>query len=129
MHCVFIWIMTIKQGIFSLSLLEYLTDLKDSLSSLSLIFYMCLFPVIPDFLPWSHFTHPLLVSSWCLEGLFKLLTAQWGLSGHLDCVCLGKCQALMSILFNVMETENAQLLPWLINAYFCCLNVSIHSEF
>lgn len=35
----------------------------------------------------------------------------------------------MSILFNVMETESAQLLPRLINAHFCCLNVSIHSGF
>lgn len=53
------------QGIFSLSLLEYLADLKDkdSVPSLQLIFYVCLFPVIPPFLPWSSFTHPLIVPS------------------------------------------------------------------
>lgn len=70
--------MTIKQGIFSLSLLEYLTDLKDSLSSLSLIFYMCLFPVIPGFLPWSRFTHPFIDCCKCdngLEAMFVFLSA------------------------------------------------------
>ena len=66
-------VMIIMQGIFSLSLLEFLTDLKDNVFSLQLIFYVCLFPVIPPFFPWSSFTHRLIVPSWRVEGLFELL--------------------------------------------------------